>query len=66
MTDPSAVRGNQIYEPRRVCRCDHGETVHDLNSKKVRTACSHMDATGACGCRRYEEVTIQAIDGEAL
>lgn len=56
-TDPGAARGNQVYEPRRVCRCGDAESVHELTTKKVRTVCSHADAAGPCGCRRFEEAT---------
>lgn len=56
-TDPASARGNQVYEPRRVCRCSHAEVVHELTAKKIRTVCSHGDATGPCGCRLFEEAS---------
>lgn len=56
-TDPGTARGNQVYPPERHCRCSHAEVVHELTAKKVRTVCSHGDAAGPCGCRRFEEVT---------
>lgn len=59
-TDPGAARGSQVYPPALRCRCTHAELVHELTAKKVRTVCSHGDAAGPCGCRRFEEVSAGA------
>jgi hypothetical protein len=44
------------------CTCGHAEVLHDLNAKKVRTACSHADGPKGvrCPCKAYVE---EAGDG---
>lgn len=37
--------------PRR--ECGHSMLAHDLNAKRVRTACSVYDHKGQCRCRMF-------------
>lgn len=46
--DPGAATGQQPYEPGR-CTCEHLVTLHAINGKGQRAACS----ASTCGCRRY-------------
>jgi hypothetical protein len=46
--DPGAATGQMPYEPGR-CECGDLETLHVLNDKGERKACS----SSTCGCRRY-------------
>lgn len=48
MTDQAAVTGRQPYEPGR-CECGHLVTLHVINTKGQRAACSDSN----CGCRRF-------------
>lgn len=49
------LRSSPLVNEARVdlCACGHMQLVHVLNPKKIRTACTHGDASGFCGCRRY-------------
>jgi hypothetical protein len=48
MTDPGAATGQQPYEPGR-CECGELVTLHVINAKGQRAACS----ASTCACRRF-------------
>jgi hypothetical protein len=48
MTDPGAATGQQPYEPGR-CKCGQLVTLHVINAKGQRAACS----ASTCACRRF-------------
>jgi len=46
--DPGAATGQQPYEPTR-CGCKHLVTLHVINGKGQRAACS----SSRCACRLF-------------
>lgn len=50
-SDPGAATGQIPYEPTR-CTCTHLVTLHAINTKGQRSACT-KSGPRACGCRVF-------------